>query len=64
MVDITREKQSYVGEGITHSILSVGNHVTCERQQVARDGLRHLDRPTGIASATCRRLASMLGVHT
>ena len=47
MVDIMREQQSYLGEGFTHTVLSGGNHVTCERQQGSKRHLMDSDTRTG-----------------
>ena len=47
MVDIMREQQSYLGEGCTHTVLSDGDHVTCERQQGSKRHVMDSDTRTG-----------------
>ena len=47
MVDIMREQQSYLGEGFTHTVLSGGDHVTCERQQGSKRHVMDSDTRTG-----------------
>ena len=47
MVDIMREQQTYLGEGYTHTVLSGGDHVTCERQQGSKRHVMDSDTRTG-----------------
>ena len=47
MVDIMREQQSYLGEGFSHTVLSGGDHVTCERQQGSKRRVMDSDTLTG-----------------
>ena len=46
-VDIMREQQSYLGEGCTHTVLSGGDHVSCERQQGSKRHVMDSDTQTG-----------------
>ena len=47
MVDIMREQQTYLGEGYTHTVLSGGDHVTCERQQGSKRHVMDSDTRMG-----------------
>ena len=47
MVDIMREQQTYLGEGYTHTVLSGGDHITCERQQGSKRHVMDSDTRIG-----------------